>query len=357
MLSDLCAEYSLEQLVNKNTRKSALIDLVYTNSPDMFSNCTTSSVKPHSDHDLVSFNLKQLIPADGAGGDKSGLQDRPLIAQYNFGEADSDILKREMERMDWEAQLEDTHGESLHRRWVEGLEKIAEAAHVPKFTQKERDAHDLERKQLKRQRLVEKLRSKMMNIADRERIKRSVTDVNKEIQDLIDKQRSKEEKSALKNITADPKMFYKYAKRKRSTREKIGPLRSGDTYESDPKRMAQILSDQYKKTFSKPVEDISGLDFKEYEINEVLSDLELTEEDFLAAIKEMKGSSASGPDGVPAQLLKDYAEDLVKPILKIWRRCLDQGILPEGTALALITPIDKGDVHSVHNSVHNINVM
>ena len=32
----------------------------------------------------------------------------------------------------------------------------------------------------------------------------------------------------------------------------------------------------------------------------------------------MKASSAPGPDGIPAYIYKQYAEQLVYPIMKIW---------------------------------------
>ena len=61
LLSDLCNEFRLEQLVDRNTREKAILDLVYTDAPELFGECRTSSVKPYSDHNLVSFNLRKDI--------------------------------------------------------------------------------------------------------------------------------------------------------------------------------------------------------------------------------------------------------------------------------------------------------
>ena len=60
------------------------------------------------------------------------------------------------------------------------------------------------------------------------------------------------------------------------------------------------------------------------------------------AIKSIKGSSAPGPDGIPAYLYKEHVDELVKPLMMILRYSLDSGELPEGEALAVITPIHKG---------------
>ena len=51
--------------------------------------------------------------------------------------------------------------------------------------------------------------------------------------------------------------------------------------------------------------------------------------------------SAPGPDGIPAFLYKDHIDQLVRPMMRLWRISLDTGKLPEGKALALITPILK----------------
>ena len=61
----------------------------------------------------------------------------------------------------------------------------------------------------------------------------------------------------------------------------------------------------------------------------------------------MKASSAPGPDGIPASIYKQYDEQLLSPIMKIWRTSLDTGNLPEGFALAIITPIFKGRTRSL----------
>ena len=56
-------------------------------------------------------------------------------------------------------------------------------------------------------------------------------------------------------------------------------------------------------------------------------------------MKNLDPSSALDPDTIPAFFYKDYAEELVYPIIKIWRISLDTGLLPEGTAQPIITPI------------------
>ena len=81
---------------------------------------------------------------------------------------------------------------------------------------------------------------------DLENKKKETNTLNIEIQSLISKKKEHKEKEVVTRIASNPKVFYQYATENKKTKSKIGPLISGKTYESDPKKLANILSDQYK---------------------------------------------------------------------------------------------------------------
>ena len=122
------------------------------------------------------------------------------------------------------------------------------------------------------------------------------------------------------------------------------PLRigKGEDYTSDPKRMAEILSAQYSSVFSEP-RDHANLSRLKGSDGTSIGDIKLLLEDFENAMKEIKVGSAPGPDEIPAVVFRKYASALAKPVSMIWRICLDEGVMPEGTILSIITPIYKGD--------------
>ena len=72
-----------------------------------------------------------------------------------------------------------------------------------------------------------------------------------------------------------------------------------------------------------------------------LSDIEFSEQDIIDAINELSNTSASGPDGVPAILLKHCKTSLCNPLHIIWRKCLNNGVTPEDLKIAHIIPIFK----------------
>lgn len=77
-----------------------------------------------------------------------------------------------------------------------------------------------------------------------------------------------------------------------------------------------------------------------------LNDIDVSEDSIRQAVKDMSSSSTTGPDGIPPHIYKDYIDQFVHPIVQIWRTSLDVGLLPEGIARALISPIHKGGVKS-----------
>ena len=60
---------------------------------------------------------------------------------------------------------------------------------------------------------------------------------------IMDGKAEAKEKKLLEGIKSNPGVFYKHLNRSRKAKTKIGPLLTGRKYDSDPKRMANILSE------------------------------------------------------------------------------------------------------------------
>ena len=105
--------------------------------------------------------------------------------------------------------------------------------------------------------------------------------------------------------------------------------------------MSEILSQQYASVFSKPTDEPINSDQNNKEIPGIPS-LKLTEKDFITAIDELSHSAAAGPDGFPAILLKKCKAELCTPLMILWNKSLEHGIVPEELKSSIITPIHKG---------------
>jgi hypothetical protein len=125
--------------------------------------------------------------------------------------------------------------------------------------------------------------------------------------------------------------------------------------------MAEILSLQYKSVCSEPNQD-KELDnlksFFEPEKSQLSfpskSDIILSQEKFVKAMKSLSPTAAAGRDGFPAFLLPCFAEELAEPLALLWRQSLDAGEMLEGINIAVITPIFKGGDKSVPKNYRSV---
>ena len=117
--------------------------------------------------------------------------------------------------------------------------------------------------------------------------------------------------------------------------------------QTDPKKIADILQQQFSSVFSDPnCPDVKDPVFPPPEISKPsrFQEFVLKEEDIISAIAKIPKDSTSGPDGIPAILLKNYAKELAYPIKLIWSESFHLGIVPQFYKDTCITPLfKKGD--------------
>ena len=114
--------------------------------------------------------------------------------------------------------------------------------------------------------------------------------------------------------------------------------------------MAENISEQYKTTWSEPIEsleDAEKLFPEEEETNEAEEQEEIRDIDFSInnikdAMGELDETSASGPDQFPSIILKKCREYLAEPIYLLWRISLDRSEIPGIYKTANVAPIHKG---------------
>ena len=74
----------------------------------------------------------------------------------------------------------------------------------------------------------------------------------------------------------------------------------------------------------------------------VMTDLTLTVEEVQALHESLDSSKATGPDGIPARLLKETAASVISPsVCKLYNKSLELGIFPQEWKIAKLVPIYK----------------
>ena len=72
-----------------------------------------------------------------------------------------------------------------------------------------------------------------------------------------------------------------------------------------------------------------------------MENIPMTTEYIKEAIDELSVTASSGPDGVPAMMMKKCRDSLIEPLFILWSKSIDSGNIPEIFRTAHVTPILK----------------
>ena len=167
-------------------------------------------------------------------------------------------------------------------------------------------------------------------------IQRKMKCIERQIGEGIEDDLRKEEERAIKNIKKKKKNFLLVCK-KTTTRAAVGPLVSGARTVTDPKTIGDIMQDQYRKSSSHPDGPLAA--FPGDEEGDML--FSFTRANIEQATGQLRDHSASGPDNVPAVLLRSCKSALSFPLYILWEKSLLSGDIPSELKEGLVTPLFK----------------
>ena len=121
--------------------------------------------------------------------------------------------------------------------------------------------------------------------------------------------------------------------------------------EPSNKKISELLNEQYNSIFSTPDQtktikypkDVFG-----HSQANTLSDINITRENFLDAIKTISQNSSRGPDEFPAILLKHCSKSLAHSLQLPYKASPKTVEIPIDLKRAIITPIYKGGSRILH---------
>ena len=194
-------------------------------------------------------------------------------------------------------------------------------------------------KLMRRRRRINAMLQRLKSASRSQKLKDELVLIEKTLQKMYKQESEYSEQCAISNITKNSKFFFQYAKRFAKVKSDIGPLMNEkEEYVSDPKGMADMLSQQYASVFTTPRNVTPTEDIPDPSI----TDFDMNEDDFIDAIDELKPNAGAGPDGFPAIFLKLCKFTLARPLYIFWKKCFDEGTIPLSLKKSLITPIHKG---------------
>lgn len=149
-------------------------------------------------------------------------------------------------------------------------------------------------------------------------------------------------------MAENPKKFWSFIKSKRCDNTGVAPLMKDGILQSDSITKANLLNDQFVSAFTN--EETSKLPDLGPSPHPALPEFEIGCDGVRKLLSNIKPFTASGPDNLPAYLLKEGADELAPVFTLLFQATLHQGKIPLGWKTADVAPIfKKGDKHKPEN--------
>ena len=342
------SKYLLSQYVLTPTRGQSVLDLFITNNSRLVTNVQSESTHL-SDHNMVDI----MLAHNPVSMEKATIPNfnEESFRSLDFHKADYDSLRGMLGEVNWSHLRASCSFEEFPAVFTDKLFEICSAC-VPRKTVPTGRPKHLNALRRKRNRQNARLQALVKKDAPQEHIQKvryKVALLQYDIRCGYVKKRDEKETCAIEKIKSNPKFFYSYAKSLSKIKSSINMLfDSKGEVTTNTQKMADLLQKQFSSVFSDPDSpDIQDPDFPPPTIQHPQQpdlDFMLTDDAIASAIKAIPSDSASGPDGIPAIVLKNCAKELLSPLRIIWEESFDRGTVPKYYKDTIITPLyKKGD--------------
>jgi hypothetical protein len=332
---NICLEKGFEQLVDFPTHdKGNILDLVLTNSPHLIQNINDCGKIGSSDHCLLSIEILS-----------SYKETNNTSERFNWNRADFDSISEGLNAINWKEDLYNLSTEEAWKFFCIILNDLTEK-YVPRVKMKSNShpswmSRDLLKSIRKKRRVWKEYR-----VSGELRKYEEYKDLEKHVKSEVKRLKKQYEKKLSKMKTNNKKCFNGYLKNKLKNRTGIGPLSKPDGEVTNLKEeMVEILNQYFGSVFTH--EDTSSLpDCARTESIAFIQDLEFNEALIISYIKNLKKSNSSGPDGMTVTLLQEVSNSISVPLACLFRKSMQEGIVPQDWKDAIVVPIFKKGVKS-----------
>ena len=151
------------------------------------------------------------------------------------------------------------------------------------------------------------------------------------------------------DLKENPKVFWAYIKSKRQESTGVAPLKNKDGFiHSDSSTKVEILNNQFVSAYTR--EDMSNIPRKGSSHHPTMDSIRVHCNGVLKLLRDLKIHKATGPDEVPAFILKSAASQLAPILTRLYQYSLDSVEVPIDWKNAHIVPVfKKGEKHIPSN--------
>ena len=340
ILTNFAEKLFMEQLVEEGTRNANILDLFFTNNDEIVLKVEVEPQSIISDHKLQIITTSFLTEDCVARGN----DEKDSLHQLNFfdNKIEWEEIKEKLSKVQWIQILKGLNPTEIYCLILKSLIGIC-LENIPRKKIKKKSRIPKDRKLLMRKKCNMKKKYKSSFDEHKNSILKEIETIEEKLKLSHKMEAEKKEHDAISKIKENPKYFYRYAREKSVVKSPIGPFIQDNKTIVEPKEKAEILQRQYLSVYSSE-------GYEPEIVNEIIKihgprsveTLSVTRKDIETAIDTLSSTSASGPDGVPAVLMKNCKNVLSQPLAILWQESLNTGIVPPNLKSGCIVPIHKG---------------
>lgn len=156
-----------------------------------------------------------------------------------------------------------------------------------------------------------------------------------------------------RSLRTCPKKFWNFVRTKRKEDGLPTSMNLHDLSANTPASKCELFAQHFKNAFSSMQVSASQIDAAIQDAPANSFDFHLdviSDEQVLCALRKLKYSVSSGPDGIPSAVLKKCSITLITPLVKLFNISLRRGVFPTNWKVSFMSPIyKKGDKCSIAN--------
>ena len=322
---------------HRKGQKSNTLDLVFTNSEELITDLKTEAPLGKSDHVCLVMELSI-----------SKIEEK-VTPFRNYRKTDENKLKEEIRKHDWDNLLRYKNVEDSWKCIKSCINDAIEISTPMCSPTGKKSKRFMDKDTLEVVRKKHRLFRKWNKSKDPEDHVQYSKANNKSRKECRKAQMRYEEKIA-KESKHNPRAFYSYTKSRIKCKTGIADLikEDGTKTKSDAEK-AELLNDFFQSVFT---EETPGQlpEFEGYDFSSTIENFDIEVEEVRKLLAGLNINKAPGPDSIRPLILSLAADELALPITMLFRKSLQEGILPQEWKIAHISPIfKKGSKSAVNN--------
>ena len=322
-------ENNLTQLIENPTRNENILDLCISSNPNMIKNVLVHSTFSTSDHCFFSCEVnigyvKKL---------------RPNIS-YDFKRSNWDMIHLHLSLVNWHQMMQNGNVYQMWNRFKNLLEFLV-FTYVPVRVICARNIAPWLNQHIKKITKKKRIlwhRYKLNPTVERKQIYNNHC---KYVKKEVLKAKCAYEKNKFLGKNQSPKVFYSYIDQNLNNKTSIPMLKVNNIEINDSVGKSEALLRQYESVYTN---DNGVFPICEQKmLPDSLVDVHITDNDIIYALNQMRGSNASGLDGLHPILIKNIRCHIIYPLKLIFTKSMQTGLIPDDWKNAIIIPVYKNN--------------